>query len=109
MGSKRAGGKTIAVVGGGPSGCEAARVLALRGFHVTLFEKSAKLGGQVKLASVPPHKFRFRWLYEYYETVLRGLGVEIQTNTEATVPPAASALAGSRLSGHGQRARAVLG
>ncbi len=44
------------VIGGGPAGMEAARVLALRGHRVVLYEKGAKLGGQVNLAVIPPHK-----------------------------------------------------
>ena len=38
---KDGAGKTAVVVGGGPAGMEAARVLALRQFHVVLFEKEA--------------------------------------------------------------------
>src|SRR5208283_1164491 len=44
--------KKVAVVGGGPGGLEAARVAALRGHKVTLYEKSAKLGGLLPLASM---------------------------------------------------------
>lgn len=51
--------KKILVVGGGPSGLEAARVLASRGHDVTLMEASEKLGGQFVLASYPPTKQEF--------------------------------------------------
>ena len=52
--------KMIAVLGGGPAGLEAARVAALRGHDVTLFEKTTSLGGQLNIACVPPRKEEMR-------------------------------------------------
>ena len=52
--------KKIAVLGGGPAGLEAARVAALRGHDVTLFEKTTTLGGQLNVACVPPRKEEMR-------------------------------------------------
>ena len=52
--------KKIAVLGGGPAGLEAARVAALRGYDVTLFEKTTTLGGQLNIACVPPRKEEMR-------------------------------------------------
>ena len=52
--------KKIAVLGGGPAGLEAARVAALRGHDVTLFEKTTSLGGQLNIACVPPRKEEMR-------------------------------------------------
>ena len=52
--------KEIAVLGGGPAGLEAARVAALRGHDVTLFEKTTTLGGQLNIACVPPRKEEMR-------------------------------------------------
>lgn len=52
--------KKIAVLGGGPAGLEAARVAALRGHDVTLFEKTTILGGQLNIACVPPRKEEMR-------------------------------------------------
>ena len=52
--------KKIAVLGGGPAGLEAARVAALRGHDVTLFEKTTTLGGQLNIACVPPRKEEMR-------------------------------------------------
>ena len=52
--------KKIAVLGGGPAGLEAARVAALRGHNVTLFEKTTTLGGQLNIACVPPRKEEMR-------------------------------------------------
>ena len=52
--------KKVAVLGGGPAGLEAARVAALRGHDVTLFEKTTSLGGQLNIACLPPRKEELR-------------------------------------------------
>ncbi|MBQ3380050.1 MAG: FAD-dependent oxidoreductase [Clostridia bacterium] len=82
---KNGAGRKVAVVGGGPAGCEAARVLAIRGFDVTLFEKTNKLGGQLNIAKLPPHKFRIENLVKYYEYNLERVGVKVRLNTDATL------------------------
>lgn len=49
--------KKVVIVGGGPGGMETARIASLSGHDVTLFEKTAELGGgQLKLATMPPNK-----------------------------------------------------
>lgn len=62
--------KNIVIVGGGIAGLEAARVAAIRGHHVDLYEKEDKLGGQIHIASVPPRKDEIMRSVEYYEKVL---------------------------------------
>lgn len=74
--------KKIAVVGGGIAGLEAARVAAIRGHEVTVFEKDSKLGGQVILASMPPRKAEIMRGIEYYEKVLPTLNVTVKLNSE---------------------------
>ena len=76
--------KKILVVGGGPAGMEAARVAALRGHRVTLWEKESRLGGQLVQAAVAPHKDRIAPLYKYLETQLRKNGVQVQPGKGAT-------------------------
>lgn len=77
--------KRVMVIGGGPSGMEAARVAALRGHEVALYEKGTELGGRLLLAAVPPHKERYGEAYAYLAREIRKLGVAVHTGTEATV------------------------
>lgn len=77
--------KRVLVIGGGPAGMEAARVAAVRGHRVTLWEKNDRLGGQLNLAAVPPGRGEFKTLVRYLSVQLVRLGVEICLNTEATV------------------------
>jgi 2,4-dienoyl-CoA reductase-like NADH-dependent reductase (Old Yellow Enzyme family)/thioredoxin reductase len=76
--------KFVVVIGGGPAGCEVARVCRTRGHRVLLLEKSLRLGGQVRLASLPPKKGDFGRLVEFYEAELARLGVEVRLGNEAT-------------------------
>ena len=82
---KDGGGKTVAVVGGGPAGMEAARVLAQRQFRVVLFEKEPALGGTLNVADKPAFKDKLTKLTHSMETQLARLGVEVRLGTEATV------------------------
>ena len=78
-------GRKVAVVGGGPSGLEAARVLALRGFAPVLFEREEELGGQLRLAARPPLKDKLHWLLDYYRRQMALLQVDLRLGTTATV------------------------
>lgn len=82
---KNGNGRTVVVVGGGPGGMEAARVLAEREFKVILFEKEAKLGGSLNIADKPAYKEKLTWLAQSMAMDLERLNVEIRLNTEATV------------------------
>lgn len=77
-------GKTVLVVGGGPGGMEAARVAALRGHEVTLWEKGEALGGSLIPASVPGFKQDYRRLIDFLSTQLDKLGVSVELGKEAT-------------------------
>lgn len=76
--------KNVLVVGGGPAGLEAARVAALRGHRVTLWEKAGVLGGQINLAAVPTGRGEFRSLIEYLTGQMDALGVSVRLGMEAT-------------------------
>ena len=79
--------KKVVVVGGGPSGMEAARVAALRGHDVTLLEKSSRLGGLVPLAALikGTELEDLPSLIDYLKTQLTKTGVKVRLKTEASV------------------------
>ena len=76
--------KKVLVIGGGPGGMEAARVAALRGHEVTLWEKHDGLGGQLRLASVPPHKEPIGELMDYLGVQVQKAGVRVELEREST-------------------------
>lgn len=75
--------RVVLVAGGGPAGLEAARVAALRGHEVHLFERSAVLGGQMRLASKPPEA-RQTWeaFLHYLVRQVEQLGVDVRLGEE---------------------------
>ncbi|MBI4773771.1 MAG: FAD-dependent oxidoreductase [Deltaproteobacteria bacterium] len=79
--------KNVLVVGAGPGGLEAAKVCAERGHKVTVWEKSDKVGGMVKLASSAPSILtRDLWhIIPWLERQCNALGVAFEFNKEATV------------------------
>lgn len=76
--------QSIAVVGGGPGGMEAAILAAQAGHHVDLYEKTDKLGGQMNIAAVPPFKTQLAKLMDYLVRQVEKSGVTVHLNTEVT-------------------------
>ncbi len=76
--------RRILIIGGGPAGMETARLAALRGHQVTLWEKGSRLGGHLSYSAMPPGKHDFITFLEYYENTLPQYGVEIIFNREAS-------------------------
>lgn len=76
--------KNILIAGGGVAGCEAARVLALRGHKPVIYEKSSKLGGNLIPGGAPDFKEDDLALVAWYENTLKELNVEVKYNTEVT-------------------------
>ena len=76
--------KHVVIVGAGIAGLEAARVAAVRGHQVDVYEKADHIGGQIHLAAVPPRKSEILRSVEYFERILPELGVTIHLNTECT-------------------------
>lgn len=72
--------KKVVVVGGGPAGLEAARVCALRGHEVKLFEAANAFGGQVRLASTASWRGDVISLIDWRAAELEHLGVVVEMN-----------------------------
>jgi len=75
----------VVIVGGGPGGMEAARILTLKGYNVTLFEKDNKLGGQLHLVTDPIYRKKMTWHIDYLSNEMKRLNIDVRLNTEATV------------------------
>lgn len=76
--------RKVMVVGGGIAGMEAATWLAKRNHLVVLYEKRHQLGGQILLASLPPHKEEINTFAEYLIRQVKKLGVAIHLHQEVT-------------------------
>jgi 2,4-dienoyl-CoA reductase (NADPH2) len=79
---------SVAVVGGGPAGMEAARALVAAGHAVTLFDAADRLGGQFRMACRIPGKEDFAGTIAYFEDKLARLGVTVRLKTPVSDPGA---------------------
>lgn len=85
--------KRVVVVGGGPAGLEAARVAALRGHSVHLYERSDRLGGVLRRATEPEFKADARAMVDWWAEQLHALNVTVHLDRE--VNPGSSVLRGA--------------
>jgi 2,4-dienoyl-CoA reductase-like NADH-dependent reductase (Old Yellow Enzyme family)/thioredoxin reductase len=76
--------KKVMVIGGGAAGLETARIAALRGHQVTLYEKEKELGGQLNIAAKIPKREDFAEVPRYYTYQMNHLGVEVFLETKMT-------------------------
>lgn len=76
--------KNVIVVGGGLAGMQAAITAASRGHEVTILEGSDKLGGQMNIASVPPHKEEIGMAMQWFEGEIGRQNVNVKYNVKAT-------------------------
>ncbi len=76
-------GKRAVVVGAGPAGLEAARVLGERGHRVTVLEAAHAPGGQLLLASRVPARRELIGIVDWRVAELKVLGIEVRCNTYA--------------------------
>src|SRR5579864_3415529 len=72
-------GKKVAVIGAGPAGLSCAHDLAVMGYHPTVFEASATIGGMMVLG-IPEFRLNRDLLHREIQTIL-DLGVEVKLNT----------------------------
>ena len=81
--ARGAGGKRVVVVGAGVAGLEAARVSALRGHEVVLFEAAAETGGQINLAARATWRESLSGVARWLDGQVRKAGVDLRLGTEA--------------------------
>lgn len=83
-------GRTVAIVGGGPAGIEAALVLHARGFAPVLFERESRLGGTLRTADKGCGKDKITRYAAALTEQMERAGVELRLNTAATVQAVAA-------------------
>ena len=76
--------KQVVILGGGPAGMKAAITASDRGHKVTLIEKSAELGGMLKVIVREEHKEEVQRLLTWYKTQIAKREIKVLLNTEAT-------------------------
>jgi len=75
----------VAIAGGGPAGMEAARICAVRGHKVTLFEKTGELGGAALGCCMAPGKEKMKWYLDWIRKQLKKLDIDIQLSHAPSV------------------------
>lgn len=76
--------KKVVVAGGGIAGMATARAMAIKGHQVILMEKENKLGGQLNVACIPPHKQEISKWISYLNNELKRLSIDVKYGTKAT-------------------------
>jgi 2,4-dienoyl-CoA reductase (NADPH2) len=77
--------KTVAIIGAGPAGLEAAVTAAKRGHHVTIFDQADAIGGQLPLAAAPPGREEFGRLLKYYQKQVQGHGIALKLGKQVNM------------------------
>ena len=70
--------RSVAIVGGGPGGMEAARIAMLRGHRATIFEKWGELGGAILYCCSVPAKQKMRWYADWLRHQMKKLGAAVR-------------------------------
>lgn len=77
--------KKVMVIGSGPGGLEAARVAAIRGHEVHIFEKEDKIGGLLNIIWVPPGRNEFKRMIENYTYWIQKHGIRMHLQQEVSI------------------------
>lgn len=77
--------KRVLIVGGGPAGMECALTAGRRGHQVILMEKSPQLGGNFRLAALPPKREDIKKGLQFFEREMQRLGIQVELGKEATL------------------------
>jgi 2,4-dienoyl-CoA reductase-like NADH-dependent reductase (Old Yellow Enzyme family) len=77
--------RSILIIGAGPAGIECARIAAMRGHDVTIYEKGLSIGGQTKIAEKIPPLAELKKAIEFWEAEIQRLGISIRLNHNATL------------------------
>lgn len=81
--NKNGNGRKVVIIGAGAAGLTAANILADREFSVTVIEKESTVGGQLNLASQPPHKEKMNWVCKDLYSKAKDKNIEFKFNTAA--------------------------
>ena len=76
--------KKIVIVGGGPGGMAAARILSLRGHKAVIIENASELGGRLKTAAIAPFKDEIGYYVKYMRSEMARLNVDLRLNQTVT-------------------------
>ncbi|OSS42442.1 2,4-dienoyl-CoA reductase [NADPH] [Desulfurella amilsii] len=77
--------RKIMIIGAGPAGLALAVFARQKGLDCVIFEKQAKIGGQINLAIKPPHKQEFKKMLNYFEYKIKNLKIPLFTNVEVNI------------------------
>ncbi|MFX1364284.1 MAG: FAD-dependent oxidoreductase [Promethearchaeota archaeon] len=77
--------KKIMVIGAGPGGLEAARIAAMRGHEVHVFEKDDKIGGLLNIIWIPPGRNEFKRMIDNYSYWIQKYGIQLHLEQEVTI------------------------
>jgi 2,4-dienoyl-CoA reductase-like NADH-dependent reductase (Old Yellow Enzyme family)/thioredoxin reductase len=77
--------KKVVVVGGGLAGMQAAITATERGHKAIILEETDRLGGQINLACIPPHKEYLKWALDWFIGEVKRAKIEVHFNTEANL------------------------
>ncbi|MFW9820214.1 MAG: FAD-dependent oxidoreductase [Candidatus Thorarchaeota archaeon] len=77
--------KKVMVIGAGPGGLEAARVAAMRGHEVHIFEKDDKIGGLINIIWIPPGRNEFKRMIDNYSYWIQKYGMHLHLDQEVTI------------------------